>query len=142
MVCARIFTCYGPRQRPDLAVRSFAERIRRGDAIPVFGDGKSLRDFTYVEDLVDGLIRALDSNLAFEILNLGAGRTVTVLEVVELLERSLGRRARIEWLPRQTGDVSRTWADIGAAGRMLGYTPRTSLEEGIARFVDWLEAQP
>jgi UDP-glucuronate 4-epimerase len=142
VVCARIFTCYGPRQRPDLAVRSFAERIRRGDAIPVFGDGKSLRDFTYVEDLVDGLIRALDSNLAFEILNLGAGRTVTVLEVVELLERCLGRRARIEWLPRQTGDVSRTWADIGAAGRMLGYTPRTSLEEGIAHFVEWLEAQP
>ena len=142
VVCARIFTAYGPRQRPDLAVRAFAERIRRGDPIPVFGDGKSLRDFTYVDDLVDGLVRALDSGLGFEILNLGAGRTVTVLEVVELLERALGRPARIEWLPRQMGDVSRTWADIGAAGRMLGYAPRTSLEEGIARFVAWLETQP
>jgi UDP-glucuronate 4-epimerase len=142
VVCARIFTAYGPRQRPDLAVRAFAERILRGEAIPVFGDGKSLRDFTYVDDLVDGLIRALDSGLGFEILNLGAGRTVTVLEVVELLERALGRPARIEWLPRQTGDVSRTWADIGAAGRLLGYAPRTSLEQGIAQFVEWLESQP
>jgi UDP-glucuronate 4-epimerase len=141
VVCARIFTCYGPRQRPDLAVRSFAERIRRGEPIPVFGDGKSLRDFTYVEDLVDGLIRALDSSLGFEILNLGGGRTVTVLEIVELLERCLGKRARIEWLPRQTGDVSRTWADISAARRALGYAPRTSLEDGIARFVEWLEGQ-
>jgi UDP-glucuronate 4-epimerase len=142
VVCARIFTAYGPRQRPDLAVRAFAERIRRGDPIPVFGDGKSLRDFTYVGDLVEGLVRALDSGLGFEILNLGAGRTVTVLEVVELLERALGRSARIEWLPRQTGDVSRTWADIAAAGRLLGYAPRTTLEEGIAHFVEWLEAQP
>jgi len=142
VVCARIFTAYGPRQRPDLAVRAFAERIRRGESIPVFGDGKSLRDFTFVDDLVDGLVRALDRGLGFEILNLGAGRTVSVLEVVELLERALGRTARIEWLPRQTGDVSRTWADIGAAGRLLGYAPRTSLEAGIARFVEWLETQP
>ena len=139
-MCARIFTAYGPRQRPDLAVRTFAERILRDQPIPIFGDGKSLRDFTYVDDLVDGLVRALDSGLAFEILNLGAGRTVTVLEVVELLERALGKPARIEWLPRQTGDVSRTWADIGAARRHLGYEPRTSLVEGIARFVEWLEA--
>jgi UDP-glucuronate 4-epimerase len=141
VVCARIFTAYGPRQRPDLAVRAFAERIRRGEPIPVFGDGKNQRDFTYVDDLVDGLTRALDSGLAFEILNLGAGRTVTVLQVVELLERVLGRTARIEWLPRQTGDVSRTWADIGAARAKLGYAPRTSLAEGIGRFVEWLEAE-
>jgi UDP-glucuronate 4-epimerase len=141
VVCARIFTAYGPRQRPDLAVRAFAERIRRGQPIPVFGDGKSQRDFTFVDDLVDGLTRALDSGLAFEILNLGAGRTVTVLQVVELLERTLGRTARIDWLPRQTGDVSRTWADIAAAREKLGYAPRTSLADGIARFVEWLEAE-
>lgn len=141
IVCARIFTAYGPRQRPDLAVRAFAERVLRDEPIPVFGDGKSQRDFTYVDDLVDGLVRALDSGLGFEILNLGAGRTVTVLEVVEVLEKALGRRARIQWLPRQTGDVSRTWANIGAAREQLGYAPRTSLEEGIARFVEWLEAE-
>jgi UDP-glucuronate 4-epimerase len=141
IVCARIFTAYGPRQRPDLAVRAFAERIVRDEPIPVFGDGKSLRDFTYVDDLVDGLVRALDSGLGFEVLNLGAGRTVTVLEVVEVLEKALGRSATIRWLPRQTGDVSRTWADIGAARAKLGYAPRTSLEDGIARFVEWLEAE-
>jgi UDP-glucuronate 4-epimerase len=141
IVCARIFTAYGPRQRPDLAVRAFAERIVRDEPIPVFGDGKSLRDFTYVDDLVDGLVRALDSGLGFEVLNLGAGRTVTVLEVVEVLEKALGRSATIRWLPRQTGDVSRTWADISAARAKLGYAPRTSLEAGIARFVDWLETE-
>jgi UDP-glucuronate 4-epimerase len=142
VVCTRIFTAYGPRQRPDLAVRAFADRIRHDQTITVFGDGKSLRDFTYVDDLVSGLVLALDSGLPFEILNLGAGRTVTVLEVVELLERALGRPARIQWLPRQTGDVSRTWADIGSAKRLLGYAPRTSLEEGVARFVEWLESEP
>jgi UDP-glucuronate 4-epimerase len=140
VVCARIFTAYGPRQRPDLAVRTFAERMLRDEPVPVFGDGKALRDFTYVDDLADGLARALDSDLGYEILNLGAGRTVTVLAVLEALERALGRRARIEWLPRQIGDVSRTWADIAAARLALGYLPRTPLDEGVSRFVAWLRA--
>ncbi|MDJ0869027.1 MAG: SDR family NAD(P)-dependent oxidoreductase [Myxococcota bacterium] len=137
-VCARIFTAYGPRQRPDLAIRKFAERMRRGDSVPVFGDGSSLRDFTYVDDLVEGLVRALDSDLDFRILNFGAGRTVSVSQVIETLEAALEVEAKIEWLPRQVGDVSRTWADIGAAREALGYAPRVTLEEGIARFVAWL----
>jgi UDP-glucuronate 4-epimerase len=141
VVCARIFTAYGPRQRPDLAIRKFAERIRSGAAVPIFGDGKSLRDFTYVGDLVDGLVRALDSDVSWAILNFGGGRTITVLEVVEMLERALGREARVEWLPRQVGDVSRTWADIAAAREALGYDPATSVEAGIAAFVEWLEAR-
>jgi UDP-glucuronate 4-epimerase len=141
VTCARIFTAYGPRQRPDLAVRKFAERMRRGEPIPVYGDGSSVRDFTYVGDLVDGLVRALDVDLGFSILNLGAGRTVALLEVVEQLERALQTKARIEWLPAQAGDVPRTWADVSAARRAIGYAPRTSLEEGLARFVTWLEAQ-
>lgn len=141
VVCARIFTAYGPRQRPDLAIRKFAERIRSGDTVPIFGDGKSLRDFTYVGDLVDGLVRALDSDVSWAILNFGGGRTVTVLEVVEMLERALGREARIEWLPRQVGDVSRTWADIAAARATLGYDPSTSVEAGIDAFVEWLETR-
>lgn len=140
IVCARIFTAYGPRQRPDLAIRKFAERILRDEPIPVFGDGKSLRDFTYVDDLVDGLVRALDAKLGFEILNFGAGRTVSVLEVVEILEKTLGRSAHVEWLPSQVGDVSRTWADVAAAREKLGYAPGVALEEGIARFARWLEA--
>lgn len=139
VTCARIFTAYGPRQRPDLAIRKFAERMRRGEPVPIFGDGKSLRDFTYVDDLVDGLVRAVDTDLGFAILNLGAGRQVSILEFVEILERELGVAAEIEWLPPQLGDVRRTWADIGAAREALGYAPRVPVEEGIARFVAWLE---
>ena len=139
VTCARIFTAYGPRQRPDLAIRKFADCMRRGEALPVFGDGSALRDFTYVDDLVDGLVRALDTDLGFAILNFGAGRQVSVLEVVKTLERALELTARIEWLPPQTGDVPRTWAEIGAARDALGYHPRVSFEEGVARFVRWLD---
>jgi UDP-glucuronate 4-epimerase len=142
VTCARIFTAYGPRQRPDLAIRKFAERMRRGQAVPVYGDGSSLRDFTYVDDLVEGLVRALDTDTGFSILNFGAGRKVSVLEVVKALERELGVSARIEWLPPQTGDVPRTWADISAAREALGYEPRVPFEEGIARFVRWLGEAP
>jgi UDP-glucuronate 4-epimerase len=138
VVCARIFTAFGPRQRPDLAVRKFAERMLCGEPVPIYGDGSSLRDFTYVDDLVEGLVRALDSDLGFEILNLGAGRTVSVLEVVKTLERELSVTAEIDWQPPQTGDVPRTWADIGAARRALGYAPRIAFEEGVRRFVAWL----
>jgi UDP-glucuronate 4-epimerase len=139
VTCARIFTAYGPRQRPDLAIRRFAERMLAEKPVPVFGDGSSLRDFTYVEDLVDGLVRALDQPLGFSILNFGAGRMCSVLEVVQLLEKALGVTARIEWLPRQTGDVSRTFADVSAARQALGYAPKTSLEQGIQHFVQWLK---
>ncbi len=135
---ARIFTAYGPRQRPDLAIRKFAERMRRKQSVPIFGDGSSLRDFTFVDDLVDGLVRALDRDLGFAILNFGAGRKISVLEVVKLLEQNLGQSADIEWLPAQTGDVKRTWADIQAARDALGYAPSVSFEEGVRRFVDWL----
>jgi UDP-glucuronate 4-epimerase len=140
ITCARIFTAYGPRQRPDLAIRKFAERMLRGDAIPVFGDGSALRDFTYVDDLIDGLVRALDVDLGFAILNFGAGRTVSIAEVIASLERTLGCKAAIEWLPRQPGDVSRTWSDSSAARAALGYAPAVSLDEGIGRFAAWLDA--
>jgi UDP-glucuronate 4-epimerase len=139
--CVRIFTAYGPRQRPDLAIRKFAERMRRGEPLPVYGDGSALRDYTYVDDLVDGLLRALDRELGYAVLNLGAGRAVALLEVVGCLEEALGTKARIEWLPRQPGDVSRTWADVSAARERLGYRPLTPLAEGIRRFVAWLERE-
>jgi len=138
VTCVRIFTAYGPRQRPDLAIRLFAERMVAGSPIPVYGDGSSLRDFTYVDDIVDGLIRTLDVDLGFAILNLGAGRRVSVLEIVNLLEQALGTTAQVEWLPNRPGDVSRTWADISAARDALGYAPRVSLEQGIPRFARWL----
>ncbi len=139
VVCARIFTAYGPRQRPDLAIRRFAERMRNGEPIPIYGDGTALRDFTYVDDLVSGLVAALDADLGFALLNFGAGRTISVSQVVESLERVLGVKAKIEWLPPQAGDVSRTWADIGAARAALGYEPRVPFEEGVRRFARWLE---
>jgi UDP-glucuronate 4-epimerase len=142
IVCARIFTAYGPRQRPDLAIRKFAERIRRDVPIPIFGDGSALRDFTFVGDLVAGLIAALDSEVTWSILNFGAGRTVSVMDVVKILEHELRRSAKIEWLPRQVGDVSRTWADISAAREVLGYAPATGIEAGIGSLVEWLESRP
>lgn len=138
--CARIFTAYGPRQRPDLAIRKFADRMLRGEGVPVFGDGSAQRDFTYVDDLVRGLVAALDAEPGFAVLNFGGGKTVSVLEMVRMLERHLGVAARFDWLPRQTGDVTRTWADIGLAGRTLGYAPATPFDEGIARFVAWLRS--
>lgn len=140
VTCARIFTAYGPRQRPDLAIRKFADRMLRGESIPVFGDGSAVRDFTYVDDLVDGLVRAIDGGAGFSILNFGAGRTVSVVEVIAALERALGCKAAIDWLPRQPGDVSRTWSDSSAAREALGYAPRVSLEDGIARFAQWLRS--
>ena len=140
VTCARIFTAYGPRQRPDLAVRKFAERMLSGLPVPIFGDGGSLRDYTFIDDLVDGLLRALDRDLGFAILNLGAGRTVTVLDVVKQLEQALGVDAEIEWRPREAGDVTRTLADVSAARAALGWSPRVPFEEGIRRFAAWLRA--
>lgn len=139
VLCARIFTAFGPRQRPDLAIHKFAARMLRGETIPIFGDGTSVRDFTFVDDLVDGLVRALDSEVGYSILNFGAGRTIALREVVTTLEEELGVAARIEWLPTQTGDVSRTWADIDAAREALGYAPAVSFREGIRRFAHWLK---
>ena len=138
VMCARIFTAYGPRQRPDLAIRKFADRMLDGEPIPVYGDGTALRDFTFVDDLVDGLIRGLDRELGFAILNFGAGRKIELREVIRLLEQQLGVDAKIDWQPKQVGDVPRTWADITAAQEAVGYAPRVSFEEGISRFVAWL----
>jgi len=139
VTCARIFTAFGPRQRPDLAIRKFAERMLAGEPIPVYGDGTAVRDFTYVDDLVEGLVRALDRPLGFALLNLGAGRTIVLADVIAALEGALGVTARIDRLPRQPGDASRTWADIGEARRALGYEPATPFEQGIARFAAWLK---
>ncbi len=135
----RFFTAYGPRQRPDLAIRKFSERMLRDETIPVYGDGSALRDFTYVDDVVDGLVRAVDRDLGYAVLNFGAGRKISVLETVKKLEAVLGVSARIDWQPRQTGDVPRTWADIGAAREALGYAPAVDFDEGLARFAAWLK---
>ncbi len=136
--CIRIFTAYGPRQRPDLAIRKFADRMRAGTPIPVFGDGSAVRDFTYVDDLVEGLTRAADHPLGFAILNFGGGRVVSVKEMIETLERALEVEAVVDWQPRQVGDVTRTWAQTDAARTALGFAPAVGFDEGIERFVAWL----
>jgi UDP-glucuronate 4-epimerase len=141
VTCARIFTVYGPRQRPDLAIRKFAELMLAGRPIPVFGDGSSLRDYTYIDDLVEGLVRAVDRDLGFRLLNLAAGRQVRLLELIEELERALDIPAQIEWEPPQVGDVPQTWGDISAAREALGYAPAVAFEEGVRRFAAWLREE-
>jgi UDP-glucuronate 4-epimerase len=135
----RFFTAYGPRQRPDLAIRKFATRMKAGEPIPVYGDGSALRDFTYIDDVVDGLVRACDRDLGYAILNFGAGRKVSVKDMIRCLEEVLGVEATIDWQPPVTGDVPRTWADITAARKALDYAPRVGFEQGVARFAAWLE---
>ncbi|UCF18596.1 MAG: SDR family NAD(P)-dependent oxidoreductase [Gemmatimonadota bacterium] len=139
----RFFTVYGPRQRPDLAIHKFTRAVARGEAISIYGDGGALRDYTYVEDTVDGVCRSLrricDPSVGpvFEVFNLGAGRMVSVNALVTLLAKAMGVEPQIERVAAQPGDVPRTWADITKARQTLGYEPRVSIEEGLARFVSW-----
>jgi UDP-glucuronate 4-epimerase len=137
-VCLRFFTVYGARQRPDLAIHKFARLISAGKPIPVFGDGTTRRDYTYVDDIIAGVRAAIDYDAsAFEAINLGESRTVELRELIALLEKELGREAIIDRQPPQPGDVPQTFADISKARRLLGYDPHTQIEEGIRRFVQW-----
>jgi len=138
----RFFTVYGPRQRPDLAIRKFARRILADDPVPVFGDGSTRRDYTYIDDVVDGVVRALDYTASdFERFNLGNDRTATLSEMIAALEEALGARAKIDRRPQQPGDVPQTWADIDKARRLLGYAPATEFRSGLHAFVRWLREQ-
>ena len=135
----RFFTVYGPRQRPDLAIHSFARRMIAGERIPLFGDGSSRRDYTYVGDIVRGIRAAMDyDGSVYEVINLGNSRTVRLTDLVAQLETTLGHRASVNWVAEQAGDVPQTWADTRKAERLLGFRPTTSLEVGLARFADWL----
>jgi len=140
VVCLRFFTVYGPRQRPDLAIRKFVQMIGAGAPIPVFGDGGSGRDYTYVEDVVEGILAVLSFDCRFDIFNLGSSRPITVRAMIATIEGILRRKAQIEWLPDQPGDVPITCADISKARRLLGYEPRTPFPEGVAKFIAWLHA--
>lgn len=137
VACLRFFTVYGPRQRPDLAIRKFTEMIDRGETIPVFGDGSSGRDYTFVQDTVDGILAALHHDCRYEVFNLGNSSPVDLLTLIRTIEGALGKKADIRWLPNQPGDVPITYADISKAQRLLGYSPRVTLTEGIRRFVEW-----
>jgi UDP-glucuronate 4-epimerase len=137
-VCLRFFTVYGPRQRPDLAIHKFARLISEGKPIPVFGDGTTRRDYTFIDDIIDGVRAAIDYTASdYEVINLGESRTVELRELIPLLEKELGTTAKIDRQPLQPGDVPQTFADITKARTLLGYNPQTQIEEGIHRFVEW-----
>jgi UDP-glucuronate 4-epimerase len=141
-VALRFFTVYGPRQRPDLAIHKFVREMLAGRAIPVYGDGTTRRDYTFVDDIVAGVMRALEfDRTPYEVINLGNNRTVTLIEMIRGLEDALGTPAQIEWLPEQPGDVPQTWANIEKARGLLGYEPATTYAEGAKRFVDWYRSQ-
>ena len=137
-ICLRFFTVYGARQRPDLAIHKFARLIDEGKPIPVFGDGTTRRDYTYIDDIIQGVRAAIDYDATdYEVINLGESRTVELRELIALLEKELDQKAVIDRQSMQPGDVPQTFADINKARRLLGYNPQTQIEEGIHQFVEW-----
>ena len=147
VACLRFFTVYGPYQRPDLAIHKFARLMTTGKPIPVFGDGTSQRDYTYVDDIVDGIIRAWGwlqhgemTESAYEIFNLGGSHPVPLLELIRLLETSLGCTAVLDWQPDQPGDVPMTYADLRKSEALLGYHPQVDIATGLQRFATWFRA--
>ena len=137
ITCLRFFTVYGPRQRPEMAIHKFARLIWGGREVPVFGDGTSRRDYTYIDDIVQGVLSAVHVNPEFAVMNLGESQTVSLLELIRLIEAALGRQARLQFLPEQAGDMAITYADITRARETLGYSPSTPIQEGIRRFAEW-----
>lgn len=138
MTCARFFSVYGPRQRPDLATACWAQAMREGRPIPVFGDGSVERDFTFISDIVDGILRALERPAGFRIYNLGRGQPFSMNQVIALLEQAMGVPAERDVRPAHPADLARTCASIDRARDELGYEPKVSLEDGIRSYVDWL----
>jgi UDP-glucuronate 4-epimerase len=140
VMCLRFFSVYGRRQRPDLAAAKFASLIESCEPVPVYGDGSTRRDYTHVTDIVAGVLAALDyleADSVFEIVNLGGGQPASVIDLVRLLEKHLGRKASIAWLPAQSGDVRQTFASVEKASRLLGFRARVGLDEGLRDFVEW-----
>ena len=137
MACLRFFTVYGPRQRPEMAIHLFTDRISRGEPIQMFGEGKSRRDYTFIDDIIDGILRCREANFAYEVFNLGRSDTVELAELIGKIERLLGKKAIIERKPNQPGDVKQTFADTTKARDMLGYNPRVSIDLGLEKFIDW-----
>jgi len=139
-VCLRFFTVYGARQRPDLAIRKFSQLITDGKPIQVFGDGATRRDYTYIDDIIQGVRAAIDYDQSMhEVFNLGESDTVELKHLIELLEKNLGKKAIIERQPMQPGDVPQTFADISKARELLNYNPQTKIETGIKKFTDWFK---
>jgi len=140
MVCLRFFTVYGPRQRPDMAIHKFAKLISENKPIQMYGDGSTKRDYTYVDDIIQGIIASIDYNeTLYEIVNLGASNTVELKYLINLIEKNLNQKAIIEQLPMQDGDVTITYANVSKAQKLLNYSPQTSIEDGIEKFTQWVK---
>jgi len=134
----RFFTVFGPRQRPDLAIHKFVKAISEGGKVTLYGDGATFRDYTYIDDIVSGIMGAINYEADnFELFNLGNTHTVSLISLVNIIEDILGKKANIEYLPPQPGDVPYTWSDIEKSRKLLGYEPKTSIREGIERFINW-----
>lgn len=140
ITCLRYFTVYGPRQRPDLAIHKFSRLIEAGQPIPVFGDGSMQRDFTYIDDIIDGTMAAINNCHGYEIYNLGESRPIRLDKLIFEIEKALGKKAVINRLPMQPGDIYKTYADLTKAKKELGYEPKTDLSVGLTKFVKWLRA--
>jgi UDP-glucuronate 4-epimerase len=143
ITCLRFFTVYGPRQRPDMAIHKFTKAILEGKTITLFGDGSTARDYTYIADIVDGLMASIERapQLGLAILNLGGGRTITLRELVEKIEFATGKTAKIQWEDDQPGDVKLTSADISRARELLGYNPGTTIDEGLKATAEWMQGE-
>ncbi len=141
VTCLRFFTVYGPRQRPEMAIHKFSRLILGAKNIPFFGDGSTCRDYTYVDDIVDGVVAALDRAQGYNIYNLGGGQTTTLAELVEMLEQALDNKAVRDRLPEQPGDVRQTFADVSRAQNDLGYQAKVTIAEGVAAWSEWYLAE-
>lgn len=145
MAMLRFFTVYGPRQRPDLAIHKFTKIIIQGDELPFYGDGTTKRDYTYIEDIIDGVVKSIkyveENSGVYEIFNLGESQTISLSHMLKCIEEELGTKATVKRLPMQAGDVEKTFADISKAKKILGYNPKTKFEDGIKKFIKWYIAE-
>lgn len=141
IVCLRFFTVYGPRQRPEMAIHYFTRLIDEGKEIPIWGDGASSRDYTYIDDIINGIVASINLKCSFDIFNLGNSNPIKLNDLIDIIEQKLGKSARRVYLAMQKGDVEHTYADIKKSNTMLGYNPAIPIEEGIEKFIDWYKKQ-
>ena len=141
ITCLRFFTVYGPRQRPDLAIHKFVKLIEQDKPIPVFGDGSMMRDFTYIDDVIDGTVAAIEKCKGFEIYNIGESRPIRLDDLIKEIEKAIGKKAIIKYEAVPPGDVEKTYADVSKAGKVLGYDPKTEIAVGLKKFVERFNRQ-
>jgi UDP-glucuronate 4-epimerase len=141
LTCLRFFTVYGPRNRPDLAIAKFTRRIEAGEPIEMFGDGSTLRDYTYIDDIITGVVASIERCRGFEVYNLGNSHPTQLSRLIAVIEQALGKKAKITTAPLQPGDVTVTYADVSKARAALGFEPSTPIEEGIRRYIEWYRAK-